>query len=133
MGPMSIRVATYFPFNVTCYFNGHSFVAQELRRDGVRFRKADNAFLAVSDVAALQAAADRFDGCAVAAPLQLLGAPSGPGLQSRRTCGAATWVPIQHGPDGAGDGRRLQTLRTTQSIIPDPAATTGRGSSSTRD
>ena len=32
MGPMSVRVATYFPFNVTCYFNGHSFVAQELTR-----------------------------------------------------------------------------------------------------
>jgi hypothetical protein len=49
----------YFPFNVTCYFNGHSFVAQELRRTGVHFRKADNAFLAVEDVAALRAAADR--------------------------------------------------------------------------
>ena len=59
MGPMSIRVATYFPFNVTCYLNGHSFAAQELTRDGVRFRKSDNAFLAVADVAALQAAADR--------------------------------------------------------------------------
>jgi hypothetical protein len=59
MGPMSVRVASYFPFNVTCYFNGHSFVAQELRRDGVRFRKADNAFMAVADVPSLQAAADR--------------------------------------------------------------------------
>jgi hypothetical protein len=59
MGPMSIRVATYFPFNVTCYLNGHSFVAQELTRHGVRFRKADNAFLGVADVAALQLAADR--------------------------------------------------------------------------
>ncbi len=59
MGPMSVRVATYFPFNVTCFMNGHSFVAQELQRDGVRFRKAENAFLAVEDVAALQAAADR--------------------------------------------------------------------------
>src|SRR5262249_15762401 len=49
----------YFPFNVTCYFNGHSFVAQELRRDRVRFRKADNALLVVGDVPALQAAADR--------------------------------------------------------------------------
>jgi hypothetical protein len=36
MGPMSVRVASYFPFNVTCYLNGHSFVAQELTRDGVR-------------------------------------------------------------------------------------------------
>jgi len=59
MGPMSVRVASYFPFNVTLYFNGHSFVAQELERAGVRFRKADNAFLAVEDVAALQAASDR--------------------------------------------------------------------------
>src|SRR5215216_2244253 len=66
MGPMSVRVASYFPFNVTCYLNGHSFVAQELRRDGVRFRKADNAFLAVADVAALQSAAD----CLSAALLQ---------------------------------------------------------------
>ena len=27
LGPMSVRVATCFPFNVTCYLNGHSFVA----------------------------------------------------------------------------------------------------------
>jgi hypothetical protein len=59
MGPMSVRVASYFPFNVTCYLNGHSFVARELQHDGVRFRKADNAFLAAGDVSALQAAADR--------------------------------------------------------------------------
>jgi hypothetical protein len=58
MGPMSIRVGSYFPFNVTCYVNGHSFVAQELARAGVRFRKADNAFLGVGDVAALRTAAD---------------------------------------------------------------------------
>src|SRR6266581_464389 len=62
MGPMSVRVASYFPFNVTCYLNGHSFVAQELRRAGVRFRKFDNSFLAVEDVPALQAAADRLSG-----------------------------------------------------------------------
>jgi len=59
MGPMSVRVATYFPFNVTYFFNGHSFVAQELTRAGVRFRKADNAFLGVADAATLQAAAQR--------------------------------------------------------------------------
>jgi hypothetical protein len=59
MGPMSVRVASYFPFNVTCYLNGHSFVAQELQRDGIRFRKADNAFLAIGDVVTLRMAADR--------------------------------------------------------------------------
>jgi hypothetical protein len=65
MGPMSVRVASYFPFNVTCYMNGHSFVAQELTRAGMRFRKDDNAFLGVADVAALQAAADRLSAAVV--------------------------------------------------------------------
>jgi hypothetical protein len=65
MGPMSVRVASYFPFNVTCYLNGHSFLAQELTRAGVRFRKDDNAFLSVADVDALQAAADRLDAALV--------------------------------------------------------------------
>src|SRR5207253_1496106 len=59
MGPMSVRVASYLPFNVTCYLNGHSFLAQELDRGGVRFRKADNAFLAIGAVAGLQSAAHR--------------------------------------------------------------------------
>src|SRR4029077_19049784 len=43
----------------TYYLNGHSFIAQELNRAKVGFRKNDNAFLAVDDVAALQAAAER--------------------------------------------------------------------------
>jgi hypothetical protein len=65
LGPMSVRVASYFPFNVTCYLNGHSFVAQELTRAGLRFRKADNAFLGVADVGALQAAADRLSAAVI--------------------------------------------------------------------
>ena len=59
LGPMVMRVASFFPFQTTYYLNGHSFIAQELTRAKVGFRKNDNAFLAVDDVAALQAAADR--------------------------------------------------------------------------
>lgn len=59
MGPMSLRVATYLPFNVTCWLNGHSFMAQELNRQGIAFEKDDNAFLASADREALQAAAHR--------------------------------------------------------------------------
>src|SRR5580692_7761545 len=59
LGPMVMRVATFFPFQTTYYLNGHSFIEQELNRAQVGFRKNDNAFLAVDDVAALQAAADR--------------------------------------------------------------------------
>src|ERR1700674_574746 len=59
LGPMVMLVATFFPFQTTYYLNGHSFIEQELNRAKVDFRKNDNAFLAVDDVAALQAAADR--------------------------------------------------------------------------
>jgi hypothetical protein len=59
LGPMVIRVASFFPFQTTYYLNGHSFIEQELNRVHVSFRKNDNAFLAVDDVAALQVAADR--------------------------------------------------------------------------
>jgi hypothetical protein len=59
LGPMVIRVASFFPFQATYYLNGHSFMEQELNRRGIGFRKHDNAFLAVDDVQQLQAAADR--------------------------------------------------------------------------
>src|SRR5215467_3573841 len=59
LGPMVMRVATFFPFQATYYLNGHSFIEQELNRAKIGFRKNDNAFLAVDDVAALQAAADK--------------------------------------------------------------------------
>jgi hypothetical protein len=60
LGPMAMRVASFFPFQATYYLNGHSFIEKELNREKVGFRKNDNAFLAVSDPDALQAAADRF-------------------------------------------------------------------------
>jgi len=59
LGPIVMRVASFFPFQATYYLNGHSFMEQELNRRNIGFRKNDNAFLAVDDVTALQAAADR--------------------------------------------------------------------------
>ena len=59
MGPMSLRVGTFLPFTLAVFLNGHSFLAQELTRHGVAFRKDDNAFLSVTDVAALEAASAR--------------------------------------------------------------------------
>jgi hypothetical protein len=56
---MVMRVASFFPFQTTYYLNGHSFIEQELNRARIDFRKTGNAFLAVADVAALQAAADK--------------------------------------------------------------------------
>ena len=59
LGPIVLRVASFFPFHATYWLNGHSFIEQERKRTHVGFHKNDNAFLAVDDVAALQAAADR--------------------------------------------------------------------------
>lgn len=53
-----MRVASFFPFQTTYYLNGHSFMERELLRSGTGFKKQDNGFLAVDDVAALQTAAD---------------------------------------------------------------------------
>jgi hypothetical protein len=59
LGPIVMRVSSFFPFQATYYLNSHSFIEQEVRRAQVGFRENDNAFLAVEDAAKLQAAADR--------------------------------------------------------------------------
>src|SRR6266581_3727098 len=59
LGPILLRMASFFPFHATYWLNGHSFIEQELNRSHIGFRKNDNAFLAIDDVAVLQAAADR--------------------------------------------------------------------------
>jgi hypothetical protein len=59
LGPILLRVASFFPFQATYWLNGHSCIEQELNRQQIAFHKNDNAFLAVDDGAALQAAADR--------------------------------------------------------------------------
>jgi hypothetical protein len=60
LGPIVLRVASFFPFQTTYWLNGHSFMEKVLRQKGVSFRKNDNAFLSVSDPQALQQAADSF-------------------------------------------------------------------------
>ena len=61
MGPMSLCVASYLPFTVSCFMNGHSYVAQELCRAGVRFQKDDNAIVRCADPDRLTAVAERLD------------------------------------------------------------------------
>ncbi len=59
LGPFVMRVGSFLPFQTTYYLNGHHFIAGELERQGIRFRRDDNAFLWTADPQALQAAADR--------------------------------------------------------------------------
>ena len=46
IGPLShVHRARIFPFLTIYYPNGYNFIEIELRRQGVAFRKDDNAFL----------------------------------------------------------------------------------------
>jgi hypothetical protein len=58
LGPMLIRVATFFPFHTTYYLNGHSIIERRLLKENIAFKKKDNAFLAISDHQRLQTIAD---------------------------------------------------------------------------
>ena len=58
IGAMSIRVASFLPFQVTCYLNGHNFIERELIREGISFQKNDNAFVSSDSPEAIQKAAD---------------------------------------------------------------------------
>jgi len=59
LGPMAMCVASFLPFQITYYLNGHHFIERELLHRGIGFRKDDNAFLWVADPEALQESADR--------------------------------------------------------------------------
>src|SRR5437870_5539185 len=65
IGPLAMCVGTYLPFQTTYFLNGHHFIEIELRRQGVAFRKDDNAFLSTSDPKALQAAADNLSAATI--------------------------------------------------------------------
>jgi len=44
LGPMVMRVASFFPFQTTYYLNGHSFIERELTRAQIGFRKERQCF-----------------------------------------------------------------------------------------
>jgi hypothetical protein len=59
-GRMFIRICPYFPFNARVCLNGHEWLAQQLKREGISFRKQTNAFVACADPARLQQLSDSF-------------------------------------------------------------------------
>jgi hypothetical protein len=78
IGPLAMCVGTYLPFQTTYYLNGHNFIEIELRRQGVAFRKDDNAFLSTADPQALQAAADKLSAATIEKRLTYWTWPLGP-------------------------------------------------------
>ena len=89
VGPMVLRVASFLPFTATAYLNGHNFRERELRKAGIVFTKRDNSFSAVSNVKALQAAADRFDAKTIQERIEYWTLIVGPKFseKERKACG----------------------------------------------
>ena len=55
-----LRVPTGLPFRLQFYFNGHNWLANELRRAGITFQRVDNAFVEIADWQTAQTLADAF-------------------------------------------------------------------------
>lgn len=60
LGLCCLRVPTWTPFGLQFYCNGHSALAMALKREGIEYAQADNAFLRVADIERAQMLADRF-------------------------------------------------------------------------
>lgn len=59
LGLCYLRVPTWCPFRLQFYFNGHNWLANQLKKRGIAFEQQDNAFLGIADFpTANQLAAD---------------------------------------------------------------------------
>jgi len=58
LGLCYMRVPTWAPFSLQFYCNGHSALAQSLKREGIDFVQADNCFLRIDNMARAQELAD---------------------------------------------------------------------------
>jgi hypothetical protein len=58
-GPAFVKIGTYLPYPVKLCLNGHEWVKQQLRREGIGFESLDNGFLSCQDPARLQQVCDR--------------------------------------------------------------------------
>ncbi len=56
-----LRIPTWAPFRLQFYFNGHDWLERRMSEEGIKFRKADNCFVHVSDFQRAQHIADTLD------------------------------------------------------------------------
>jgi len=57
-GRMFVRICPYFPFNISVWMNGHHWLANQMRQEGIAFRQSDNCFLDCDNPQRLQTLAD---------------------------------------------------------------------------
>ena len=62
LGLCYVRVPTWCPFRLQVYFNGHSWLAAQLQKKGIKFTLLDNAYTAIDDWDEAQRLADQLNG-----------------------------------------------------------------------
>lgn len=58
-GPAFLKIGTYAPYPIKLCLNGHEWVKQQLRREGIRFEALDNGFFSCTEPDRLQNICDR--------------------------------------------------------------------------
>jgi hypothetical protein len=58
-GLMHVRLQSWIPFGVQVCLNGRSYLARQMKREGIPFVQKDNTFAAIADVKRAQALLDR--------------------------------------------------------------------------
>ncbi len=61
LGLCYVRVPTWCPFRLQFYFNGHAWLAAQLRQNGMAFELIDNAFVHIADYARANQLVEQFD------------------------------------------------------------------------
>jgi len=64
-GPCYLKISSYLPFQCEFYFNGHNAIQVQLDKQGVHYRRHDNAFVDVDDPEAVRKAVESLNGRAV--------------------------------------------------------------------
>jgi hypothetical protein len=59
---MHVRVQTWFPFQIQIYINGHEWLANQMDRHRIGYRRLDNAFTSIDDLPRAQRLADKLPG-----------------------------------------------------------------------
>ena len=99
MGLGYLRGPTWLPFRWQFYFNGHNWLAHELRRAGIPFQLADNAFVESADWKAAQTLADAFPIQALNADLNALARQYGPFLKEFPSGYDWSLMPVEYSGD----------------------------------
>ena len=61
LGLCYLRVPTWCPFRLQFYFNGHNWLANQLKQRSIAYKMLDNAFVHIDDYAAANQLANEFD------------------------------------------------------------------------